>query len=137
MREIKFRAWNKEENEMIPDAFNYWDWGLGNLLSDPRFVVMQYTGLKDKNGKEIYEGDIIKVNIYDNPTSIHKKYRGTILCTVEFRESFGGWYAIMINDPSTEGTGIFSLGTAYVTTKPKELEVVGNIYENQELLVNN
>ena len=72
MREIEFRAWDKENNEMfIPlgvssegevlidmgyDSPDYWGYD--------RCVIMQYTGLKDKNGKKIFEGDIIK-NEYD------------------------------------------------------------------------
>ncbi|WP_447579949.1 YopX family protein [Acinetobacter baumannii] len=62
MREIKFRAWlptnNRmyefDENESLGDHFNRLIYGFG------KFELMQYTGLKDKNGKEIYEGDIVR-----------------------------------------------------------------------------
>ena len=56
MREIKFRAWDKTLNKMIQNI----TWK-GDSQSD-RYSVMQYTGLKDKNGKEIYEGDILSID---------------------------------------------------------------------------
>jgi len=53
MREIKFRAWDKDLHKM----YNKWT----VIPDDDRsHILMQYTGLKDKNGKEIYEGDIVK-----------------------------------------------------------------------------
>lgn len=62
MREIKFRAWDKENSEMT--LFTFDDVSSGQVGNNDQYisemVVMQYTGLLDKNGKEIYEGDIIR-----------------------------------------------------------------------------
>ena len=112
MRKIKFRAWIKEDKEMVEVYnINFVESTINdNLFGFDDVILMQYTGLKDKNGKEIYEGDIVK-NVIN----------GSIL-----RVEFGTWGITFING---EGQSVFPKNNGKL-----ELEVIGNIYENPELL---
>lgn len=123
MREIKFRAWDTCMNKvMVYDVqkrsvcLEYWGCDFEDLVEDGdeenRFVVMQYTDLKDKNGKEIYEGDILDDFC---SSGCHN------LIYVEFS-----------NNPQV---GDYEYGYGYLFHRSvNELEIVGNIYENPELL---
>ena len=126
MKTIKFRAWHKEIKEMfqvgqITLEKGIWDYepddrkNIGvSIPYQPSFILMQYTGLHDKNGKEIYEGDIVKV----------RKWSSFETEVVKFDK--GCFYAGMHYGSSTR--------TTLKLIQPKMTEVIGNIYENKELL---
>lgn len=108
-REIKFRAWDGE-HMISPDCIDRYGvaWWETNSTSACSNRVMQYIGLKDKNGKEIYEGDIV-----DLMTRSGKLFNGVVR-----------WSGIGFNvDP-----------IGYFPEYEDELEVIGNIYKNPELL---
>ena len=116
-REIKFRIWDKI-NRMWLRCFNVNLFDIGDL---PNVELMQYTGVKDKNGKEIYEGDIVK---YKFPYDTRLKH----ISPVKFLEtevSFG------IKD--IYGNEI----PLYTISANNYFEVIGNIYENKNLLEEN
>ena len=128
MREIKFRAWLKEDKKMENvKTMDFTDKTI-RCLKKNEFInayllkrvsfddveLMQYTGVKDKNGKEIYEGDIVVLNNIENDN----------MCIVRYEHSsyrLEGW----------------SLREDLSNVEDRFLEVVGNIYENKNLLEEN
>jgi hypothetical protein len=112
-RLIKFRVWDKRETKGMSTQNMLYDAQLHHLWQDfvdyPGYELMQYTGLTDKNGKEIYEGDIIHLKFGElNANLVVKwdKYMG-------LKYHNGGWTSLVHVD--THG------------------EVIGNIFENPEL----
>ena len=137
MREIKFRAWDKEDNRLkrvtlmdfpgwsvcVQNQEEYYEIGDRNSFKNEetdRCILMQYTGLKDKNGVEIYFDDLVR----DNDGLVYKvKYGGY------FSKDGAGWgvhYYRCIPDTFALDASPFQheLG----------LEVIGNIWENPELM---
>ena len=87
--------------------------------------VMQYIGLKDKNGKEIYEEDIVKINDINWKVVWNEYQEGMGYCLMPYSES------IITREKAEE---IFCVDCEDGNDKRKEIEVIGNIYENPELL---
>ena len=141
MRDIKFRG--KTENNI---------WKYGSLLKDnPQktyYVVNnedgsgrevlektigQYTGLKDKNGKEIYEGDIVTGTDYPFIDEGKQNYVG-IVVFYDDAASFGYEYKCVRKDKRGISNGINNEFEANENLICEDLEVIGNIYDNPELL---
>lgn len=123
----KFRAWTEEGGVMYYDVYPFKD---GTLLlsydeiafdevpaSD--FILMQSTGLKDKNGSEIFEGDIVKYKIGCN----------TYTEEVAYDKNFAVFGVMGANTDI-----IFTFEELFEDISVKSLEVIGNIYDSPELL---
>ena len=128
MREIKFRAWEKNLRAMISvDSINF-EAGLINMelvwRTFEEIELMQYTGLKDKNGVEIFEGDIVHIK----QDRVEDKYiPHNTNCEISYEDG-----AFTVKSKVNETEWPINAGLYYVTWK--EFEVIGNIYENPELL---
>ena len=121
MREIKFRAWHKEKKIMGEVLgidilhkeifFSNEDVDCYEHTDFKDIELMEYTGLKDKNNKEIYEGDIVTLHNSKYKVIFNSKEAGFVLRDDEFE----------MNIPFTNNNN-------------KRMEIIGNIYENPELL---
>lgn len=122
MREIKFRAWDKKNKRWATDydtiyiaddgrQYIYYD-GYDSCLKHVVLEISQYTGIKDRTGKEVFEGDIVRYDDYQGVAEVGFR-RIEFVEEVEFK---GGCFYPVCNQPSYT------------------FEVIGNIYENKELL---
>ena len=124
-REIKYRAWLKEEEKMVNvSLMSLTEKWIGyhifyeeekkkkfEFSDSENFELMQYTGIKDKNDVEIYEGDLVKIldNVNETICEVRFEYGGHILKNRDLREEL-------------------------LYLEERFMEVVGNIYENKNLL---
>lgn len=133
MREIKFRAWDRFKGEMVELTLLGLQWtyvdeltvygvdnergGVAKSKSD-KVPVMQYTGLKDKNGKEIYEGDVVSTECLQvaDHTEVWQKWHNLEVLYLDDIAAFVPFHE-------------FGTDSDYV-----RYEVIGNIYEHPELL---
>ena len=121
MREIRFRAWDGAKMHNVcrlgMRGFSTDLWSASPVMCDSRMtselMIMQFTGLLDKNGKEIYEGDIVRCPVC-------KPERGHI---VEWREGI-----------DQDGYGVCLDVDCDLPWRWKNFEVIGNVFEHPELL---
>lgn len=145
-RVIKFRAWDSRHKEMTYITSLYWfeeegihDMSEGKAISG-NYTFMQFTGLYDDNGKEVYEGDVL---LYSNMEGHHTEFRKRFV--VQFgQQDLGhsayqqtiGWNATPVRSfgkPSMMDSGGLSNGI-HCLFDCHSTEVIGNIHENPELL---
>ena len=131
-RELKFRFWDKRNDEWWQPTYNASEGELEDLtitkngqimmrdmtahpqIVDDKFEVMQYTGLKDNNGKEIYEGDVVEIYLYEY-ASVDETQKITI--------------------GENKGGRNFYRDVGYLQNiNSKHVEIIGNMYENPELI---
>jgi len=148
-REIKFRAWNTEMNHMVFPSLKFgreiWPCtykriiksetkengdtvelvlemvSVDHILQSPEFEVMQFTGLLDKSGKEIYEGDIVFNHAEEGRSNSN---------TIIWNNDGYVIEQLSAQDDEIDGIGIYLELYLY----NEDIEVIGNIYENPELL---
>ena len=121
MRELKYRIYDKTEKCYSDKAFSIDQLGICYVqdedgyweeIDEERYIIEQYTGLKDKNGKEVYEGDVVRDGKGEK-------------CRVEWSESEAhfGLYA-----------GEQMELTDFIWMRGEDVEVIGKVHENSELL---
>ena len=120
---VKFRAWDKI-NARIVDwrEIRSWRRSIGDLVTEPNLVTMDYTGAQDKNNVEIYEEDILKISMTERTIRSWKRELEPVKVVVTYDNL--GWSC-----SGGEGKSLYN----YKTMDMTEIEVIGNRYENPEL----
>lgn len=128
-REIKFRAWDKHNKKMF-----FWDIKNFDTKHASHYDnLMQYTGLKDKNGKEIYEGDVVRWGMYENSKEHYHRYASVSL-NPDIQFSIIYYVDSKTLHKKKTDNYVFTFGEFAYKDTHNHLEVIGNIYENPELI---
>ncbi len=147
-REIKFRAWDRRINVMYPFVILGWNGNIEARLDqkdvssmndirlehkdggfddyDGGIEVMQYTGLKDRNGVEIYEGDVVKIHNFPNDFKRGEPDFDWRIFEVQWNQTNYAFNNSVIYSPFSRYNG--------KTLEDYDIEVIGNIYQNPELI---
>lgn len=125
-RTIKFRFWDKKDKRIVYLLKPAYHEGIGAITMysptpiEEGFELMQFTGLLDKAGKEIYEGDIAVVRtLHDGDEYVWNSDKQQ---AIPFKISWN------------ERHCSFDFGNSCLMQRPYDYEIIGNIYENPELL---
>jgi len=139
MRQIKFRAWDKKDKRMIDSDLLMGRCDLNNAFNGreiyKNWIIMQYTELKDKNGKEIYEGDIVKMILRkDNITPIGEIKFGLMQSFFIAYNGDSGDYCFINQEDGGSASDTYKDLQDYNEIDCSDIEIMGNIYENPNLL---
>ncbi len=139
MREIKFRAWDEVTKKLFTWE-EVCEMGFEWVLNNPSMTVLQFTGLHDKNGKEIYEGDVVtgvvafpQLTTWDNDENCNVKMGGV----VEYNHSdfiLRCEHTQNLCDPDRDGMVNWFDFIGDVGEIFHDMTVIGDIYQNPELL---
>lgn len=134
MRDIKFRVWDHIEKQMVnpKDVNDFW----ARFVSSDCYELMQFTGMYDRDGVEIFESDIVEVICYFGTSGKHPKSTGPTITTLGVIEFKDGKFDY--EEPKSQYNKRTEMGNATDWYRGycdmREVKVVGNIHQHSELL---